>query len=681
MPERSAARIERSKSSTTAAPRFTVGERQHAAEAEAERAAVSVMSRSSGASPSIGHRAESSSGVGTSAPASVQATLSASGQPLDPSVRSTMERRFAHRFSDVRVHRDSSAASSANDLDANAYTVGRHIVFGAGRYEPGSNRGQALLAHELAHVVQSSGIREPSVIRRQQKTDTPTVTQQTTQNSAVQNAGANNAQVGAAAATTPRRDFVFIMGADKKGTNNPFYDLAEKYFRAHIPGATFNTSTRNLADLLSWISTNVHDPIGNIYIVSHANEDGTLSFALDSADPDAKISVAELREAVHPSGGAASSLADVSKQIDAATKIHVKGCDIGRTQEMVELLDEAFGGFGTVTAPTHEQVYGTDPQLEKEARAKFKADVESNHPMPAPVDPSLKGADKRKAAADRRKDLAARAADIKAEMTARKAEGDALAEEANTFEALSGPMFQRPGTKLFTKAEIQPEVNRLYSHLSEVQRKALVTGLVAPDNRSASTAEANGTFQQHGQRVYKKKTFTNKVEEPHTAAEANAVYAADFKQAHFRATGTPVITKTPATGGFTISVDVPGKVTPPGGSAEDATQTESSIDVIPDDAALIEQGKTKVSNPDRYAWRVASTHARGVTTRTVIGERVVAYLHHQSLDASPHEHFDKPESDPRFFATSTFTPPAAGPGAAAGAAVPTVRVPRPVLVP
>ena len=78
------------------------------------------------------------------------------GHPLDPAARCVMEGRFGHDFADVRVHTDQRAADAAHALRARAYTVGRDIVFGAGRYQPQSGAGQRLLAHELAHVVQQS---------------------------------------------------------------------------------------------------------------------------------------------------------------------------------------------------------------------------------------------------------------------------------------------------------------------------------------------------------------------------------------------------------------------------------------------------------------------------------------------------------------------------------------------
>ena len=92
---------------------------------------------------------------GAACPASE--TVRGNGAPLDGAVRSVMEQRFAHDFSGVRVHSDSQAAGSAAALQARAYTLGKHLVFGAGQYAAGSAAGQRLIAHELAHVVQQSG--------------------------------------------------------------------------------------------------------------------------------------------------------------------------------------------------------------------------------------------------------------------------------------------------------------------------------------------------------------------------------------------------------------------------------------------------------------------------------------------------------------------------------------------
>jgi hypothetical protein len=93
----------------------------------------------------------------TEVPERVPQVLSEPGAPLDAAVRRDMEARFGHDFSRVRVHTDARAADSARDVQALAYTVGDHIVFGREQYAPQGAPGRRLLAHELAHVVQQQG--------------------------------------------------------------------------------------------------------------------------------------------------------------------------------------------------------------------------------------------------------------------------------------------------------------------------------------------------------------------------------------------------------------------------------------------------------------------------------------------------------------------------------------------
>ena len=87
---------------------------------------------------------------------SLRETLMSAGDPLDPALRSLMESRFGVDFSHVRVHTDSQADASARAVDAQAFTVGQHVVFGEGQYIPDTSAGKQLLAHELTHVVQQT---------------------------------------------------------------------------------------------------------------------------------------------------------------------------------------------------------------------------------------------------------------------------------------------------------------------------------------------------------------------------------------------------------------------------------------------------------------------------------------------------------------------------------------------
>lgn len=103
-------------------------------------------------------------------PPIVQEVVNSTGQPLDPATSALMERRFDHDFGQVRVHTDGKAAESAHALNALAYTLGQDVVFGAGQYAPGTTEGDRLLAHELTHVVQQTGMiqRQPASEQQQQ---------------------------------------------------------------------------------------------------------------------------------------------------------------------------------------------------------------------------------------------------------------------------------------------------------------------------------------------------------------------------------------------------------------------------------------------------------------------------------------------------------------------------------
>lgn len=87
-------------------------------------------------------------------PSPVHGVINSGGAALDPNVRADMESRFGHDFGDVRVHTDGAAHESARAVNAQAYTVGQNIVFQRGNYDPTSDGGRHMLAHELTHVVQ-----------------------------------------------------------------------------------------------------------------------------------------------------------------------------------------------------------------------------------------------------------------------------------------------------------------------------------------------------------------------------------------------------------------------------------------------------------------------------------------------------------------------------------------------
>jgi len=133
--------------------------------ADSAPVAAEVAAVTAGTPPAMGmpamralHRHVGNAAVGRllreGLPPVVRMELDRPGRPLDAQVRAAMERRFRADFSQVRVHDDDAAASSAKAVRAGAYAVGERVVFGAGRYDPSSPRALRLLAHELAHVLQ-----------------------------------------------------------------------------------------------------------------------------------------------------------------------------------------------------------------------------------------------------------------------------------------------------------------------------------------------------------------------------------------------------------------------------------------------------------------------------------------------------------------------------------------------
>lgn len=97
--------------------------------------------------------------------------LRSPGAPLDRPTRQFMEQRFRHDFSAVRLHTDARAAESARAVQARAYTVGSHVIFGRGEHRPSTDTGKRLLAHELTHVIQQGSPSlslSPAVLRFEQ---------------------------------------------------------------------------------------------------------------------------------------------------------------------------------------------------------------------------------------------------------------------------------------------------------------------------------------------------------------------------------------------------------------------------------------------------------------------------------------------------------------------------------
>jgi|GEM_PF-2139339 Uncharacterized protein conserved in bacteria len=118
-----------------------------------------VVSAVSGAAKAVGgalFKEREGGAAEVTEPEAIRAQLG-SGRSLDGAAKSRMESALGANFSSVRVHTDAKAHQLSNSLNARAFTIGSDIAFGPGEYNPGTLVGDALIAHELAHVEQQRG--------------------------------------------------------------------------------------------------------------------------------------------------------------------------------------------------------------------------------------------------------------------------------------------------------------------------------------------------------------------------------------------------------------------------------------------------------------------------------------------------------------------------------------------
>ena len=88
------------------------------------------------------------------------------GEPLGIDARGFFEQRLRVNLSRVQLHANPGAAREAEKLSAKAFTIGNHIAFAAGEFQPNTPEGQELIAHELAHVAQQQGGAGEAIIMR-----------------------------------------------------------------------------------------------------------------------------------------------------------------------------------------------------------------------------------------------------------------------------------------------------------------------------------------------------------------------------------------------------------------------------------------------------------------------------------------------------------------------------------
>lgn len=83
-------------------------------------------------------------------------SLNGKGHSLTQEEKNFFEPRFGYDFSGVQLHTNKEANQSAQSINALAFTQGNNIVFGENQYQPNTNSGKKLMAHELTHILQQN---------------------------------------------------------------------------------------------------------------------------------------------------------------------------------------------------------------------------------------------------------------------------------------------------------------------------------------------------------------------------------------------------------------------------------------------------------------------------------------------------------------------------------------------
>jgi hypothetical protein len=164
-----------------------------------------------------------------------------------------------------------------------------------------------------------------------------------------------------------RIDIAFVMGTDKPKSKNKFYTAAKKWFKANLPGVELidDPKVRDLAAVFAFLRSR-GDAIGTLYLISHAADDGTLSFPLKPGDKDKKVDYLELKRARKTS----PDLFDLPKGlIDKSSTIKIKGCRLGQSARMLGEIGGAFGA-GKVVAPKHRQYYEYETKVTGKGKSR-----------------------------------------------------------------------------------------------------------------------------------------------------------------------------------------------------------------------------------------------------------------------------------------------------------------------
>jgi hypothetical protein len=158
-----------------------------------------------------------------------------------------------------------------------------------------------------------------------------------------------------------------------------------------------------------------------------------------------------------------------------------------------------------------------------------------------------------------------------------------------------------------------------------------------------------------GQAVQTIHPMTYTLAVPSTLAHVNAFWGRVLRDESFTATRLVSVNRAVQTDKVVVTVELEGRFGQASPHAGPGTMTLTSE--TPTDAAIIAEGRGRIANPERYQWDLEETPAGGgLVRRASRGRRMRGYLHHRSLDAGPHDHFQIEAGNLDYFGTNGLPP-------------------------
>jgi hypothetical protein len=161
-----------------------------------------------------------------------------------------------------------------------------------------------------------------------------------------------------------RNQITFIMGTDKAGSENPFYQSATEYYQLHPDHRESRvvTSCRSLVEVRDYLAHTDTDnclPWGIVHIVVHGNQWSGIRTPVYKNGPRTTSGaiLTAIRQKVF--------LPLPEDKADGQTIIKVQACALGNDVALIEALGKAFGGNRDyrnrpkIVSPRHFVIYDT----------------------------------------------------------------------------------------------------------------------------------------------------------------------------------------------------------------------------------------------------------------------------------------------------------------------------------